>query len=219
MMLELPVYDMAGQQTGSVEIDPQVLGGRVRPRLLKQAIVTYEANNRQGTAATRSRGQVVGSTRKLYRQKGTGNARMGTIRTNLRRGGGVAFAKGKQVFSRNFPKKMRRLARNNAILTKILSQDAAVVEGLAFEVPKTQRMAELVASLGAEAGCVIALHEPDANVHKSGRNLPKTEVRLVNELNAYEILRRRKLIFSRPAFDLLAQDPVGLSPAALASAE
>ena len=217
-MLEVPVYDMAGQQTGSVEIDPQVLGGRIRPQLLKQAIVIYQANKRQGTASTRSRGQVVGSTRKIYRQKGTGNARMGAVRTNLRRGGGVAFAKGKQVFSRSFPKKMRRLARNNAILAKILSHEVAVVEGLVFEEPKTQKMAAMVASLGAQAGCVIALHELDANVHKSGRNLPKTEVRLVNELNAYEILRRRKLIFTKPSFDLLVQDPVGLSPGS-ASAE
>jgi len=209
-MLSLPVYNMSGERTGEVQIDPAVLGDQLRPQLLKQAIVAYQANRRQGTAATRNRSQVVGSTRKLYRQKGTGNARMGAIRTNIRRGGGVAFAKGKQDYSLRLPKKMRRLARNNAILAKILSEDAVVVDGLALEEPKTQRMACLLGGLGADAGCVIALLEPDGNVHKSGRNIPRTEIRLVRELNAYEILRRKKLVLSRPAFDALVNDPVTL---------
>lgn len=211
-MLELPVYDMSGQRTGAVQIDPAVLGARVRPKLLKQAIVTHQANRRQGTAATRNRSRAVGSTRKLYRQKGTGNARMGTIRTNIRRGGGVAFAKGEQVFRRRLPKKMRRLARNNAILAKVLAHDALVVEGLAFEEPKTQRMAKLLGGVGATTGCVVALHEPDLNVFKSGRNIPKTDVRLVRELNAYQILRRKKLVLTRPAFDALVNDPATLLP-------
>jgi large subunit ribosomal protein L4 len=211
-MLELPVYNESGERTGEVQIDPQLLGGKVRPQLLKQAIVAYQANRRQGTAATRNRSKVVGSTRKLYRQKGTGNARMGTIRTNIRRGGGVAFAKGRQVFTRRLPKKMRRLARNNAILAKILSQDVLVVEQLAFEEPKTQRMAKLLEGVGAAAGCVLAMHQPDGNVFKSGRNIPKTDVRLVRELNAYDILRRRKLVLTRPAFDALVHDPPAIEP-------
>ncbi|HUU85957.1 MAG TPA: 50S ribosomal protein L4 [Phycisphaerae bacterium] len=209
-MLELPVYNMEGQQTGSVQIDPQILGDRVRPQLLKQAIVTYQANRRQGSARTRNRGRVSGSTRKIYRQKGTGNARMGTVRSPIRRGGGVTFAKQNLVFDRTLPKKMRRLARNNAILAKILSQDALVVEGLAFEEPKTKRMGELLRGVGASRGCLLALHQPDDNVVLSGRNLPKTDVRLVQDLNAYEILRRKKLILSRPAFEVLTNDPVTL---------
>lgn len=218
-MLELPVYNMSGERTGEVGIDPEVLGARVRPQLLKQAIVTYQANRRQGTAATRGRSQVAGSTRKLYRQKGTGNARMGAIRTNLRRGGGVAFAKGGQVFARRLPKKMRRLARNNAILVKILSQDALVVDGLAFEVPQTQRMARFLGGVGAACGCLMALQDRDENVFKSGRNIPKLEVRLVRELNAYEILRRKKLVLTRPAFEALVNDPVMLRPAGQADGD
>ncbi|MCH8883229.1 MAG: 50S ribosomal protein L4 [SAR324 cluster bacterium] len=106
-----------------MEVDPDPLGGQVRPRLLKQAVVMYQANRRQNTSATRSRGMVVGSTRKLYRQKGTGNARAGARRTHVRRGGGVAFAKGRQNFTQSMNKKMRRLARNNAILAKIVSDE------------------------------------------------------------------------------------------------
>ena len=115
-MIDVPVYNMSGEQTGSMHIDESLLGGRGRFDLLKQAVVSWQLNQRQGSARTKSRGMVRGSTRKIYRQKGTGNARMGTVRTAIRTGGGVAFAKGKQNYSRTLPRKMRRLARNNAIL-------------------------------------------------------------------------------------------------------
>lgn len=213
-MLQVPVYDMNGSQTGSLEIDPHLLGDRVRPQLLKQAVVVTQANRRQATSATRSRGMVKGSTRKLFRQKGTGNARMGTIRTPIRKGGGVAFAKGKQNYSRSMPTKMRRAARNNAILVKVVSQDALIIDGLAFDQPKTSQMARLLNGVGASKGCVVALHAPDETVYKSGRNIPKTEVRLLRELNAYDILRRNKLVFTKPAFESLLADPVTMAPAA-----
>jgi len=216
-MLTIPLYNFSGERTGEVEIDPGALGSRVRPALLKQAIVAYEANQRLGSSATKSRSMVEGSTRKLYRQKGTGNARMGPIRTNVRRGGGVAFAKGAQNFTQAMPKKMRRLARDNAVLAKILSEDAVVVDDLAMSEPKTRRLAEFLGKVGAGAGCVVALGEPNENVYKSGRNLPKTEVRLFGDLHAYEVLRRRKLVLTRPAFEELATAPVAAARRARAS--
>jgi len=179
-MIHLPVYNQAGKQ---------------------QAVVMYQANRRVGTAATRSRGMVEGSTRKLYRQKGTGNARMGTIRTCIRRGGGVAFAKRARDFSQDMPKKMRRLARDSAILAKAEANQALVVEELKFARPKTKEMAALLRSLDADRGCLIALSEPNEWVYLSARNIPNTDVRLVEQLNAYEILRRRKLILTRQAFE------------------
>ena len=208
MMIDVPVYNMDGQQSGTTQIDPAVLGGKVRPRLLKQAVVMYQANRRQNTSVTRSRGMVVGSTRKLYRQKGTGNARMGTVRTCIRRGGGVAFAKGRQNFRRALPKKMRRLARNNAILAKLESGNVAIVEGLAFEAPRTKRFVAMLAALDGERGCVLALEEVDRNIYLSGRNVPKADIKPVRELNAYEVLRRKKLIFTKEAFECLKNDPV-----------
>ncbi|MHC4217656.1 MAG: 50S ribosomal protein L4, partial [Planctomycetota bacterium] len=110
-MIELPVYDKKGKRVGKLAIDEASLGSEVRPRLLKQAYVMFHANRRQGSARTKGRGQVEGSTRKLFRQKGTGNARMGTRRTGIRRGGGVTFAKNKphEAFRMRMPKKMRRL--------------------------------------------------------------------------------------------------------------
>jgi len=207
-MIEVPVYNMDGQSQGSVEIDEAILGGEVRPHLLKQAIVRYQNGIRQGTAATKSRGMVRGSTRKLYKQKGTGRARAGNNRTPVRRGGGHTFRKETRDFSQALPKKMRRLARNNAILAKIQSNDAMVVEGLGFDTPKTKRFAEMLQAIGVEKSCVLALREPDANVWKSGRNIPKTEICLVQQLNAYGILRRQKLIFTKDAFEALVADPV-----------
>src|SRR4030042_74419 len=118
-MIDLSVYNSGGKEVDVLKVDESLLGGAVRYSLLKQAIVMYHANKRVGTAATKSRGMVEGSTRKIYRQKGTGNARMGTVRTNIRRGGGVAFAKSERDFGKDMPKKQRRLARDSAILVKL----------------------------------------------------------------------------------------------------
>jgi large subunit ribosomal protein L4 len=199
-MLSVPVYNEAGEQIGSEQIDEELLGGRVNPALLKQAIVMYQRNRRQGTVATRGRGEVEGSTRKIYRQKGTGRARMGTIRTCVRRGGGVAFAKKPRDFHTTMPRQMRRLARNQAVLAKIQSQDALIVDGLRLEAPRTARVAALLRKVNAERGCVLATAAPDPILYKSGRNIPRTAVRPVSEINAYDILSRRKLIFTREAF-------------------
>jgi large subunit ribosomal protein L4 len=199
---------MSGSRTGSMELDPQVLGGRVRTQLLKQAIVVHQANRRSGTASTKSRGMVRGSTRKIYRQKGTGNARMGTARTAIRTGGGVAFAKGRQNFGRSLPKKMRRLARNNAILAKAVAEKVVAVDGLSFKEPKTKAMVQLLDGIGATRGCVLALDQPNDNAYRSGRNIPKTDVRVLRELNAYEILRRDTLIVAKAALEDLIHDPV-----------
>ena len=202
-MIDLPVYDATGKQTGTVPLDESLFGTRVRPRLLKQAIVMYEAAAHQGTAATRGRGQVVGSTKKLFRQKGTGNARMGARRTCIRRGGGVAFAKKTRDMRKRMPKKMRRLARDNAILAKASSNDALVLEGLGFETPKTSKMAGLLKAVGADRGCLLALADYDVNIWKSSRNIPRTDVCIVDQLNAYSVLRCRKLLLTREAYDRL----------------
>lgn len=211
-MLQVPVFDISGERTGAMEIDPQVLGGRVRVQLLKQAAVRHLANRRQGSAATKNRSKVAGSTRKLYKQKGTGNARAGMIRTPVRKGGGRAFPNGNENFTQSLPKKMRRLARNNAILAKITSDNVVIIDGLQFETPKTKRLAQVLAAVGVDKGCLLTLAGPEANVMLSGRNLPRTEVRNVTQLTSYEILRRPKLVFSVPAFQALQRDPVTLRP-------
>lgn len=205
-MLDIPVLNDTGKEVGKVAIDPAHLGGKVRPRLLKQAIVMYQAGQRVGTASTKGRSEVDGSTHKLYRQKGTGNARAGAIRTPVRRGGGCTFAKSARDFSKRMPKRMRRLACRNALLARILAGDVVVIEKLEFDKPQTGRLQSTLRGLGADRGCLLALAEPNTEIYKSGRGLPRTEVIPVSELNAYALLRRKKVVFTKAAFDVLNQN-------------
>jgi large subunit ribosomal protein L4 len=218
-MLTIPIVDGQGKAAGDAQVDPEILGGEVRPQLLKQAIVMYQANARQNTSATKSRGMVEGSTRKIYRQKGTGNARMGARRTVIRKGGGVAFAKGKQNYRQALNKTMRRLARNNAILAKIKSNQVVIVDGLSFDTPSTKRFAAFLGAVDGSNGCVFAIDQSDDTLYRSGRNIPKTEIKPLGEVNAYEILRRRKLVLTKSAFDALVRDPVRLRSENGAAAE
>lgn len=202
-MLAVPVFNMSGKQSGEIEIDPSALGGRVRPRLIKQAVVTFLNHQWQRSARTKRRSDVVGSTRKIYRQKGTGNARAGTIRTPVRRGGGRTFGKRIPASVKELPKKMRRLARNSAILAKIEANEVLVLDGFTCNEPKTKAFATMLNALGADSGCVFAMHEANRDAYLSGRNVPKTDVRLVGDLSAYEVLRRKKVVFTKPAFEQL----------------
>ena len=209
-MIDVPIYNMSGEQTGSMQIDESKLGSRVRLDLLKQAVVAWRMNQRLGAARTKNRSRVEGSTRKLFRQKGTGNARMGTVRTPIRRGGGRSFAKlGEKNYRWVLPRKMRQLARNSALLAKLKAGDVAVVDPVTISEPKTKPFAAMLKALGANRGCVFAVvgSGSDAVVYKSGRNVPNTEIRPVGELNAYEILRRRKILFTRPAFEAVIANP------------
>jgi large subunit ribosomal protein L4 len=208
-MLNVPVYNMTGEKIGQDEIDEALLGGSVNPALLKQAIVMYHANQRQGTVKTKGRSEVEGSGRKLFRQKGTGRARMGNNRTCIRRGGGMAFAKQPRDFRQAMPKRMRRLARNHAVLSKIQGDDVLIVDGLALEAPKTRPLAQLLQAVDAARGCVLATAGLDMNVFKSGRNIPRTEIVDVASLNAFQILSRRKLVFTREAFRRFKEHAAG----------
>ena len=205
-MLSVPVCNMTGDRTGEVEIDPAVLGSKVRVRLMKQAVVAFLDHQRQHSARTKGRSDVEGSTRKLYRQKGTGNARAGTLRTPLRRGGGRAFARRGPRRRKVFPKQMRRLARDSAILAKVTANEVVIVEELHLDEVKTKSMASMFSALGVDRGCVLATRGFDRNVFLSGRNIPRIDIRIVDELSAYEILRRPKLIFSKNSWERLVSD-------------
>jgi large subunit ribosomal protein L4 len=204
-MLSIPVYNESGEQIGREQIDEASLGGTLNPTLLKQAIVMYHAHRRQGTVAQQTRSEVVGSSRKIYRQKGTGRARMGNVRTPIRRGGGRAFPRKPHDLRLDMPRKMRRLARNQAVLAKIQSSDAVIIDGVAFEEPKTKRFAELLRALQADRGCVFATNGIDEMLLKSGRNLSRANVMNVADLNAFDILARRRLVFTKAAFESFRQ--------------
>ncbi len=198
-MIDLVVYNTDGQEVESLKVDEAALGSSVRYPLLKQAIIMYHANKRVGTAATKSRSMVAGSSRKLFRQKGTGNARVGNIRTGKRVGGGVTFAKSLRDFSKRMPRKQKRLARDSAILAKLLSNNVVVVDGLNFERPKTKDFVNILSNLKIERSCLVTINSEDDNLCKSARNIPKVAVMPVNELNAGKICSYRKMLFTKEA--------------------
>src|SRR5947207_15555408 len=137
-MIEIPILNSSGQQIDALQLDEKVFGCEVRHGLLKQAYVRLHANQRQGTSATKNRALVEGSTRKLYKQKHTGNARRGTVRTNIMRGGGVAHAKKPHSWRLDMPTKMRRLANRNALLAKAVDNEIKLIDNPGFDKPSTK---------------------------------------------------------------------------------
>ncbi|MDP7030137.1 MAG: 50S ribosomal protein L4 [Phycisphaerales bacterium] len=202
-MIDLPVLNKSGKQVDTLAIDETALGNEVRPDLLKQAYVMYHANRRQGSARTKSRGMVEGSTRKLYRQKGTGNARVGNARTVVRKGGGVAFAKTKttETFRKKMPKAMRRLANRNALLAKLVDGEVKCIDALDFDVPRTKDMKKVLASCGVDRTCLVALDEENRNAAMSARNLADVDIIRIDQLNAFEMLNHRYLLVDRASLE------------------
>ena len=195
-MIKLPVYDNKGKQVETLDIDEALLGAEVRPHLLKQAYVMFHANRRQGSARTRGRSDVDGSTRKLYRQKGTGNARAGSRRTNIRRGGGVCFAKTKkrEEFRLSMPRKMRQLANRNALLAKLVDDEVKCFADLKFEVPQTRELKSRLDAVGINRTCLLAVHSENRNAALSARNLPDVDAIRIPQLNAFDLLNHRFLV-------------------------
>ncbi len=200
--MNLAVYDMSGKKVGSYEIDPAELAPAVSKQLLHDAVVMYQANQRQGTQKTKTRGEVAGSTRKLYRQKGTGNARAGARRSGTRRGGGHIFAKRPRDFGWRMPRKALQAATRMALAARIADDEVRVVDGLAIAAPKTATVARMLKGMGlGDSTVLLASESHDANVWKSARNIAGLSVAPVAELNAWSILRPRSIVMTKAAID------------------
>jgi large subunit ribosomal protein L4 len=202
-MIEVPVFNQTGEKIESIKVDEAKLGGEVRKALLKQAMVYYHANQRQGTVRTLARGEVSGSTRKIYRQKGTGNARMGTVRQPVRVGGGHAKQKRPKSWRQGLPVKQRRLATKSAILSKIQSNDLRVLDAIKLEQPKTRFVAQIYKALGIDRSCLVAINGRDEALERSARNIDRTTLTTVKQLNAWDILRNRTLLMTKEGFETL----------------
>jgi large subunit ribosomal protein L4 len=202
-MIEVPVFNQAGTRVETMQVDEAKLGGTVHKSLLKQAIVMYHANLRQGTVRTLARGEVAGSTRKVFRQKGTGNARTGGIRNPIKKGGGHAKQKRPKEWRQSMPQKARRLARNSALLMKFQANDVRVVDNVALDAPKTKLVAQMYKALGIDRSCLFALAERNENIEKSARNLDRTKLTTVAKLNAWDILKHRTLLMTKPGLESL----------------
>jgi large subunit ribosomal protein L4 len=219
-MIEIPVYNKNGEKVDTLAIDEALLGGEVRPALLKQAYVMFHANRRQGSSRTKSRSMVEGSTKKMYRQKGTGNARMGPKRVPHRKGGGVAFAKTKtrEDWRLTMPKKMRRLANRNALLAKLVDSEVKCIDELRFEAPRTSDFKGLLTALGVDRTCLVALDGANRNAALSARNIADVSIIRIDQLNAFELLNHRYLVVDRASLEsYLAGDSATTAATAPAS--
>ena len=204
-MHTLPVFSQSGQPTGeSVTVDLAKIADRVNEVLLHDAVVMYQANLRVGTAKTKSRAEVSGCGKKMYKQKGTGNARMGNKRTPVRRGGGHCFAKRPKDWGYRLPAKALRLATRMAILSKFVDDEVTVVDAIKIEAPKTSVIHGMVKTLGfADKSCMIAIDRHDPVVWKSCRNIPRLSVSPCDDLNAHSVLARKRFVITKAALDRL----------------
>jgi large subunit ribosomal protein L4 len=198
-MIELPIYNRTGKQVETLAIDEAQLGNEVRPALLKQAYVMFHENRRQGSARTKNRSKVEGSTRKLFKQKGTGNARVGPVRSPSRKGGGVTFAKVRTHadFRQDMPRKMRRLANRNALLAKLVDNEVKCIDNLAFDQPKTSEFKSVLDAVGINRTCLVALDSANRNGALSARNLEHVSTIRADQLNAFELLNHRYLVVDK----------------------
>ena len=206
-MLNLNVYNRQGESVGTVEVDPAEFGGAVNRQLLHDVVLMYLANQRAGTHSTLRRGEVAGSTKKLFRQKGTGNARVGNRRTNKRRGGGTAKGPKPRDYEYHLPKKAVRAATRMALLSKFQDQEAMVLDELNVSEVKTKPMAEILKALKLkDTTCLIGTAGRDDNVYKSARNIAGVAVLPASQMNAYMVLRQKKLLLTRAALDELRKN-------------
>jgi large subunit ribosomal protein L4 len=203
-MLSLPVYNRQGRSTATITVDPADFGGKVSKQLLHDAVIMYQANKRAGTHSTLRRGEVSGSTKKLFRQKGTGNARVGNKRTNKRRGGGTTKGPKPRDYYYRMPKKAIRIATRMAVLCKLQDNEVVIVDDLAFAAPKTKEMAAVLKALNlGETTCLIGTAGMQSGVYKSARNIRGVEILPAAEFNAYSVLRPKRLLLTKAALDEL----------------
>lgn len=200
--MEILVYNKLGEKVNNIQLNEKKYGGPVRTKLLRDAVIMYEANKRQGTACTKTRGEVAGGGKKPWVQKHTGRARAGSIRSPIWKGGGVSFGPRPRDYSYSIPKKARKLALFSALTAKIRDNELLVLESLEFDAPKTKQMVEILKALGINGGsCLIVLSKANEIIWKSARNIPSVKVMTSAELNAYDVLKPKKILITREALN------------------
>ena len=197
--MQLPVHNLIGEVVRQIEVSDRVFAEPLNEAVVHQALVRQQANARQGTASTKTRSEVVGSSRKLYRQKHTGFARAGSRRSPLRRGGGIIFGPKPRNYRQAMPKKMRHLALRCVLSAKVKDGELKVLEELNFAEPKTKEMVRILLALGVNSSALIVTGEPASNVVRSARNLAAVKTLPVNLLNVVDVLFHRVLLVTEEA--------------------
>ncbi|SNS39173.1 large subunit ribosomal protein L4 [Anaerovirgula multivorans] len=198
-MPKVAVYNVSGEQVSEIELKESVFGIEVNEHVLYEVVKNQLANKRQGTQSAKTRAEVRGGGRKPWRQKGTGRARHGSIRSPLWVGGGVTFAPKPRDYSYTLPKKVRRLAMKSALTSKVNSQEIIVLDELSLDAPKTKEMASILKNLKVEKKALIVMGDKNDAVIRSARNIPGIETASVNTLNVYDILKYDKFIITKDA--------------------
>jgi large subunit ribosomal protein L4 len=197
--MQVPVYNTNGEVVRQIDIADSVFAVPLNEAVVHQALVRQQANARQGTASAKTRGEVAGSKQKMYRQKHTGRARAGSIRSPLRRGGGVIFGPKPRDYRQAMPKKMRRLAIKCVLSAKARDKAILVLDELKLDEPKTRDIAAMLAALGIGSSALIATEGAVENVVKSARNIPGVQTIPAQLLNVDDITRHRVLLMTEAA--------------------
>ena len=198
-MLKTNVYDMSGKQVGEIELSEAVFGVEVNQSVVHDVVKNHLANCRQGTQSALTRAEVSGGGRKPWRQKGTGRARQGSTRAPQWTHGGIVFAPKPRDYSYTLNKKSRRLALKSALSAKAAAEAIVVIDAIKMEAPKTAEFAKFLNAVGVEGKALVITAAADANVVKSGRNIPGCEITFANLLNVYDIVNASKLVVDKAA--------------------
>ena len=198
-MPKVAVYNIAGEQTGELELNDDVFNVEVLDAVLHQAVVMQQANQRQGNASTKTRGFVRGGGRKPWKQKGTGRARAGSTRSPIWVGGGITFGPHPRSYAFAMPKKARRLAIKGALSTKLQDAELTVLEAIDFAEPKTQNTVSMLQNLKSDKKTLIIIAERDDNVEKSSRNIPGVKTITSMGLNVVDLLYHDRVLVTKGA--------------------
>ena len=203
-MATVKVYNMNGDETGAIELSDGVFGVTPNENAVHMAVTHYLANQRQGTKSTLTRAEVSGGGRKPWRQKGTGRARQGSIRSPQWKGGGVVFAPKPRDFSFKLNKKIKRLALKSVLSSKVRSDKLIVLDELRLNEVKTKEMQKILNNFKLSNAFVV-MEPDDRNVYLSARNIPKIKTAGVNTINAYDILKYDALLLTRQAAEMIGE--------------
>jgi len=200
----IPLYDSNGKKSGTMELNKDVFSGKVNKSLLYQVLVMYRANQRKGTASTKTRGDVRGAGKKPWRQKGTGRARVGSIRNPVWRGGGIAFGPHPRDFRYSLPKKMRKIAFVSSLNAKLKSGKILGVTDLALDEPKTKKISAFLSALGISAKVLLLVKNSDRNLVLASRNIKRLALKKVTEATALDVISSDSVVITKEAAENFA---------------
>lgn len=197
----VPVVDKTGKQVGTLELPSACLEAERGGQAVHETVVAHLAERRAGTASTKTRAEVRGGGAKPYRQKGTGRARAGTIRSPLWGGGGVVFGPKPRSYAKKVNDKVRKLALRRILHDRLRDEELIAIDTLQFDAPRTRNMVSLLHAIGAGENALVVVESAEDNLMRSIRNLPNAEAMVLEDLNAYAMMRRRKVVFTQSALE------------------